>query len=166
MGEGLSMKCGFQINLDVQDRICLVIGGEEEAAGRVTRLLEAGGKVTVIHPTLTDELKKLAASAKILHRGRHFRVSDADGDVWLIMNTLRGDQALVRDLFALSKKNKFVVYSSDEPNYSTFTMPAHVGRGPLRNDICTSGGVAGVASRLRQDLGPLVDGRSEVFLEG
>ena len=52
-GEGLSMKCGFQINLDVQDRVCLVIGGEEEATGRVNRLLEAGGKVTVIHPSLT-----------------------------------------------------------------------------------------------------------------
>jgi len=149
MGEGLSMKCGFQINLDVQDRICLVIGGEEEATGRVNRLLEAGGKVTVIHPALTDELKKLAASAKILHRGRHFRVSDADGDVWLIMNTLRGDQALVRDLFALSKKNKFLVYSSDEPNYSTFTMPALVVRGPLRIAISTSGVSPGLASRLR-----------------
>src|SRR5438552_10793386 len=126
MGEGLSMKCGFQINLDVQDRICLVIGGEEEATGRVNRLLEAGGKVTVIHPSLTDELKKLAASAKILHRGRRFRVSDADGDVWLIMNTLRGDQALVRDLFALSKKNKFLVYSIDATNYSTFIMMSHV----------------------------------------
>jgi precorrin-2 dehydrogenase/sirohydrochlorin ferrochelatase len=159
------MKCGFQINLDVQDRICLVIGGEEEAAGRVNRLLEAGGKVTVIHPTLTDELKKLAASAKILHRGRHFRVSDADGDVWLIMNTLRGDQALVRDLFALSKKNKFLVYSSDEPNYSTFTMPALVVRGPLRIAISTSGVSPGLASRLRQDLEPLFDERFEVFLE-
>src|SRR5437588_2939434 len=101
------MKCGFQINLDVQDRICLVIGGEEEAAGRVNRLLEAGGKVTVIHPTLTDELKKLAASAKILHRGRHFRVSDADGDVWLIMNTLRSEQALMHVMLAYSKIKLF-----------------------------------------------------------
>ena len=159
------MKCGFQINLDVQDRMCLVIGGEEEATGRVNRLLEAGAKVTVIHPTLSDDLKKLAASAKILHRGRNFRVSDADGDVWLIMNTLRGDQALVRDLFALSKKNKFLVYSSDEPNHSTFTMPALVARGPLRIAISTSGVSPGLASRLRQDLEPLFDERFEVFLE-
>ena len=159
------MRCGFQINLDVQDRVCLVIGGDEDAAERVNRLLEAGAKVTVINSSLTDDLKKLAASAKILHRGRGFRVSDTDGGVWLIINTLRGDRVLVRDLFALSKEKGFLVYSSDEPEHSTFTMPALVARGPLRIAISTSGVSPALASRLRQDLEPLFDERFEVFLE-
>jgi precorrin-2 dehydrogenase/sirohydrochlorin ferrochelatase len=159
------MRCGFQINLDVQDRVCLVIGGDEDAAERVTRLLDAGAKVTVIHPTLTDDLKKLAASAKVLHRGRHFRASDVSGGVWLIINTLRGDQVLLRDLLALSKEKGFLLYSSDEPEYSNFTMPALVARGPLRIAISTSGVSPALASRLRQDLEPLFDERFEVFLE-
>jgi len=159
------MKCGFQINLDVQDRICLVIGGDDVAAERVNRLLEAGAKVTIISPGLTDDLKKLAASGKILHRGRNFRKSDVDDGVWLIMNTLRGDQTLLRDLLALSKKKGFLVSSSDEPDYSNFTMPALVARGPLRIAISTSGVSPALASRLRQDLEPLFDERFEVFLE-
>jgi precorrin-2 dehydrogenase/sirohydrochlorin ferrochelatase len=159
------MRCGFQINLDVHDRMCLVIGGDEDAAERVNRLLEAGAKVTVINPNLTDGLKKLAASAKILHRGRHFRASDIEASIRLIINTLRGDQALVRDLFALSKQKGFLVYSSDEPEYSTFTLPALVARGPLRIAISTSGVSPALASRLRQELEPLFDERFEVFLE-
>ena len=129
------------------------------------RLLEAGAKVTVISPTLTDDLKKLAASAKILHRGRRFRTSDVDGGVWLVINTLRDDQVLTRDLFALAKQKSFLVCSSDQPEYSNFTMSALVARGPLRIAISTSGVSPALASRLRQDLEPIFDERFEVFLE-
>ena len=82
------MKFGFQINLDVQDRACMVIGGEDEAAEKTNRLLEAGARVTVVSPKLNEELKGLAASARILHRGRRFKSSDVDGGVWLVMNTV------------------------------------------------------------------------------
>jgi precorrin-2 dehydrogenase len=163
--ERVIMRCAFQINFDVQDRLCLVVGGDEEAAEKVTRLLEAGAKVTVISPTLTEDLKKLAASAKILQRGRRFRTSDVDGGVWLVINTLRDDQVLTRDLFALAKQKNFLVCSSDQPEYCNFTMPALLARGPLRIAISTSGVSPALASRLRQDLEPIFDERFEVFLE-
>jgi precorrin-2 dehydrogenase/sirohydrochlorin ferrochelatase len=73
---------GFQISLDVRGWPVLVIGGDEEAADKVQRLLEAGAKVTVISPTLHEVLRKLAASAKIIHRhrGRHFRANDLEAE--------------------------------------------------------------------------------------
>jgi precorrin-2 dehydrogenase/sirohydrochlorin ferrochelatase len=159
------MKFGFQINLDVKDRPCLVIGGEDEAAEKTDRLLEAGAKVTLISPKLNDALKGLAASARILHRGRRFKVSDVDGGVWLVMNTVKTDEVLSRDLFKLAKQKGFQLCSTDQPDYSTFTMPALVARGPLRIAISTSGVSPALASRLRQDLEPLFDERFEVFLE-
>jgi precorrin-2 dehydrogenase/sirohydrochlorin ferrochelatase len=159
------MKFGLQINLDVKDRLCLVIGGDEEATEKTGRLLEAEAKVTIISPRLTDELKRLAASAKILHRGRRFKVSDVDGGVWLVMNTVRTDPALSRDLFALAKQKGYLLCSTDQPDYSNFTMPALVARGPLRIAISTSGVSPALARRLRQDLEPLFDERFEIFLE-
>jgi len=151
------MKLGFQINLDVKDRACLVIGGEDEAKEKTTRLLEAGAKVTLISPKLNDALKGLAASAKILHRGRRFKISDVDGGVWLVMNTVKTDEVLSRDLFKLAKQKGFLLCSTDQPDYSTFTMPALVARGPLRIAISTSGVSPALASRLRQYLEPLFD---------
>lgn len=159
------MKFGFQINLDVKDRACLVIGGEGEAADKANRLLEAGAKVTLISPKLNDELKSLAASAKILHRGRRFKNSDVDEGVWLVMNTVKTDEALSRDLFKLARQKSFLLCATDQPDYSTFTMPALVARGPLRIAISTSGVSPALASRLRQDLEPVFDERFEVFLE-
>jgi len=159
------MKFGFQINLDVKDRPCLVVGGGDEATEKTPKLLDAGAKVTVISPTLSDELKTLAASAKILHRGRHFKASDVDGGVWLVMNTVKDDQVLVRDLYSLARQKGFLVWSDDQPEYSTFTMPALVTRGPLRIAISTSGVSPALAKRVKEDLEPLFDERFEVFLE-
>ena len=159
------MKFGFQINLDVKDRPCLMVGGGDEATEKTKKLLDAGAKVTVISPTLSDELKTLAASAKILHRGRHFKASDVDGGVWLVMNTVKDDQVLVRDLYSLARQKGFLVWSDDQPEYSTFTMPALVTRGPLRIAISTSGVSPALARRVKEDLEPLFDERFEVFLE-
>jgi precorrin-2 dehydrogenase/sirohydrochlorin ferrochelatase len=159
------MKFGFQINLDVKDRACLVIGGEGEAADKANRLLEAGARVTLISPKLNDALKSLAASARILHRGRRFKGSDVDEGVWLVMNTVKTDEVLSRDLFKLARQKSFLLCSTDQPDYSTFTMPALVARGPLRIAISTSGVSPALAGRLRQDLEPLFDERFEVFLE-
>src|SRR5438093_5359398 len=159
------MKFGFQINLDVKDRPCLVVGGGEEAADKANRLLEAGAKVTIISPKLTDDLKRLASSAAILHRGRSFKMSDVEGGIWLVMNTVRNDEVLSRDLFKAAVQKGFLLCSTDQPDYSTFTMPAIVARGPLRIAISTSGVSPALASRLRRDLEPIFDERFEVFLE-
>lgn len=159
------MKVGFQINVDVNERVCLVVGGGDDAAEKTGRLLEAGAKVTVVSPKLSVELKSLAAAARILHKGRTFKLSDLEGGVWLVINTVRNDQPLLRDLFTASKQKGFLLCSTDQPDQSNFTMPALVARGPLRIAISTSGVSPALASRLRQDLEPLFDDRFEVFLE-
>jgi len=159
------MKFGFQINLDVKDRACLVVGGGDEATEKTNRLLGAGARVTVISPKLSDELKVLAASAKILHRGRRFKASDVEGWIWLVLNTVRTDEVLSRDLYALAKQKGFLLCSTDQPEHSTFTMSALVARGPLRIAISTSGVSPALAKRLREDLEPLFDERFEIFLE-
>jgi precorrin-2 dehydrogenase/sirohydrochlorin ferrochelatase len=159
------MKFGFQINLDVKDRPCVVVGGGDEATEKTKKLLDAGARVTVISPKLSDELKVLAASARILHRGRRFKASDVDGGIWLVINTVRTDDVLSRDLYNLAKQKGFLLCSTDQPEYSTFTLPALVARGPLRIAISTSGVSPALAKRLREDLEPLFDERFEVFLE-
>jgi len=159
------MKFGFQINLDVKDRPCIVVGGGDEATEKTKKLLDAGARVTVISPKLSDELKVLAASARILHRGRRFKASDVDGGIWLVINTVLTDDVLSRDLYNLAKQKGFLLCSTDQPEYSTFTLPALVARGPLRIAISTSGVSPALAKRLREDLEPLFDERFEVFLE-
>jgi precorrin-2 dehydrogenase/sirohydrochlorin ferrochelatase len=159
----MSRNPGFQISLDVKGRPCLVLGGGDEAAEKAQRLLEAGAKVTVIHPTLNEALRRLAASAKVIHRGRLFRASDTEG-VLMVINTT-GDPDLSRSLLQLGQKERFLVCSTDQPDLSTVSMPALASRGYLRIAISTSGVAPALASKLRQNLEEIVDGDFEPFLD-
>ncbi|TAJ26404.1 MAG: bifunctional precorrin-2 dehydrogenase/sirohydrochlorin ferrochelatase [Nitrospirae bacterium] len=155
---------GFQLSLDVNGRICLVLGGDDEATEKVQRLLDASAKVIVISPTLSDELKKLTASAKILHRVRRFRETDAQGAV-LVINTLRDDPEFSRSLLALAQKERFLLCAVDQPEFSNAFLPAVVQKGHLRLAIGTSGVAPALASRLRQDLDQLLGEQFSQFLE-
>lgn len=160
----MSHNAGFQATLDLDGRQCLVIGGDEEAVEKITRLLDAGAKVTVAHPTLHGDLRKLTASGKIIHRGRSFRSTDAQ-DVVLILNTIRDDLALAKSLYELAKTERFLVWSIDQTEYSTVLMPALVKRGPLRMAISTSGTAPALARTLRESLESVFDEEFDQFLD-
>lgn len=142
----------------------MVLGGDDEASDKVDRLLDSGAKVTVISPTLNDHLRKLTATAKILHRGRLFRSTDAQG-CFLVVNTLRHDQDFSRSLYELAQKERFLLLATDQPEYSTVMLPAVAKRGHLRLAISTSGVAPALASKLRQDCEQLFDEEFERFLE-
>jgi precorrin-2 dehydrogenase/sirohydrochlorin ferrochelatase len=153
----MTMSSGFQISLNVRGRSCLVIGGDEEAVEKIERLLDAEAKVTVLNPTLHPTLRKLTASAKIVHRGRTFRTTDVQSGVALVLNTLRDDLDLAKLLFGLANTERFLVWSIDQPELSTVMMPAIVRRGHLRVAISTSGASPALAKALRQDLEIMFD---------
>ncbi|MBM4122634.1 MAG: bifunctional precorrin-2 dehydrogenase/sirohydrochlorin ferrochelatase [Nitrospira sp.] len=155
---------GFQLSLDVKGLSCLVLGGDDEAAEKVQRLLDAGAKVTVVSPTLNDTLRKLTASAKILHRVRRFRETDAQGVV-LMINTLRDDPDFSRSLLELARKERFLLCSVDQPEASNAFLPAVVNSGHLRVAVSTSGVSPALASRLRQDFEQVFGEEFRLFLD-
>ena len=157
-------NAGFPITLDVKGRPCVVLGGDEEAADKVQKLLDAGAKVTVVSPTLNDALRKLTAAAKVIHRVRLFRGQDAEG-AFLVINTLRGDEEFSRGLYELATKERFLLCSLDQPAYSNAWLPALVSRGHLRCAVSTSGTAPALASRLRQDMEEIFDETFQSFLE-
>jgi precorrin-2 dehydrogenase/sirohydrochlorin ferrochelatase len=160
----MTKNAGFQVTVDLDGRQCMVIGGDEEAVEKIHRLLDAGAKITVVNPTLHVELRKLTASGKIIHRGRTFRSSDAQGVV-LILNVLKDDLDLAKSLYELAKTERCLVWSMDQPDYSTITMPALVKRGNLRIAISTSGTAPALAKVLRQNLELLFNEEFDQFLD-
>ncbi len=155
---------GFPLTVDVKGWPCVVLGGDGEASEKTLRLLDAGAKVTVISPTLNDTLRKLTASAKVIHRGRLFRTTDVE-TVILVLNTLRNDAEFSRSLLALAREKRFLLWSVDQPDCSNVTMPAVVSRGHLRVAISTSGVAPALASRLRQEIEQLFGDEFAAFLD-
>jgi precorrin-2 dehydrogenase/sirohydrochlorin ferrochelatase len=83
----------------------------------------------------------------------------------LVINTLRADPDYSQSLFELALKERFLLCSTDQPEYSTVMMPALVSRGHLRVAISTSGVAPALAGRLRQDLNEIFNEEFSSFLE-
>ena len=81
---------GFQVNLDVDGRDCLVIGGNDEATEKTGRLLAAGGRVRLVSPEITNQLRILCEAGRLRHEERPFEPRDLDG-VFLVVNAVAGD---------------------------------------------------------------------------
>ena len=160
----MAANSGFQISLDVRGWPVLVIGGNEEAAEKAQRLLDAGAKVTVVSPTLHEALRKLAASAKIIHRGRHFRANDLES-VILVLNTLRDDRALAHSLIRLAREQKFLLWSVDQPDVSNVVMPAVVSSGHVRVSIISSGQAQALSGFMKEDLERILDSEFAAFVD-
>lgn len=155
---------GFPLVLDVKGFSVLVIGGDEEAAEKTQRLLESGARVTVISPTLNETLRQLAASAKIIHRGRHFRETDLEHTI-LVLNTLRGDRDFAKMLIGKARENGFLLWSVDYPEASSVTMPAVVASGHARVAISTSGVAPALSGFMKEDLERILDAEFASFVE-
>jgi precorrin-2 dehydrogenase/sirohydrochlorin ferrochelatase len=156
---------GFPLTLDVKGYPVVVLGGDEEAAEKAQRLLNAGAKVIVISPTLHEQLKQLAASAKVIHRGRTFRETDLES-VILVLNMIRGDRDFARSLFAKARERKsFLLWSVDYPEASTVNMPAVVEAGHARVAISTSGMAPALSGFMKEDLERILDSEFIAFVD-
>ena len=58
--------------LELRGHPCIVIGGGAIAERKVTTLLDAGARVTVVSPTLTPSLAALAETHEIVHHARPY----------------------------------------------------------------------------------------------
>ena len=155
---------GFPLVLDVKGWPVVVIGGDEEAAEKSQRLLESGARVTVISPTLNEPLRHLAASGKVIHRGRFFRDADLEHTI-LILNTIRGDRDFAHMLSAKSREKGVLLWSVDYPAASSVTMPAVVAVGHVRIAISTSGMAPALSGFIKEDLEHILTGEFVEFVE-
>jgi precorrin-2 dehydrogenase/sirohydrochlorin ferrochelatase len=155
---------GFPLVLDVKGWTVLVIGGDEEAADKTQRLLESGARVIVISPTLNETLRHLAASGKVIHRGRHFREADLEHAI-LILNTIRGDRDFARALLVKAREKRVPVWSVDFPEASSVTMPAVAASGHARVAISTSGVAPALSGFMKEDLERILDAEFANFVQ-
>ena len=112
--------------LNIKDQNCLVLGGEEAAESKISLLLRAGAKVTVIAPSLKDSLAALASNGDIVHHARAFTADDFNGKRIVIV--AEEDETIRMDATAITAEKNIPVNVVDCPELCTFTMPSIVDR--------------------------------------
>jgi precorrin-2 dehydrogenase/sirohydrochlorin ferrochelatase len=138
------------IFLDVTGRPCLVVGGGEIAARKVTTLLEAGAEVTVVSPSLIEALENLAGERRIGHFAREYAPGDMAGSTLVYAAT--DDAELHQRLHAEACERGIPINVADAPELCTFIVPAALTRGPLKIAVSTGGASPAMAKRIVRRL--------------
>jgi precorrin-2 dehydrogenase/sirohydrochlorin ferrochelatase len=140
----------YPVFLRVADRSCVVVGGGAVATRKVASLLEAGARVTVISPRLTDELAAHAATGLIAHHSRRYQRGDLHGCFLAYAAT---DDDDVHEQVACDADAAGVLLNVvDKPQWCTFIVPATLRRGDLQIAVSTGGGSPALAGHIRDAI--------------
>ena len=134
------------IFLDVTGRRCIVIGGGEIAARKVTSLLDAGAEVSVISPTLVEALAALARDGRIIYMQRSYETDDMTGAALVYAAT--DDSELHQRLYVEARRHSIPINIADVPSLCTFIVPATLTRGSLQIAVSTEGASPAMAKRI------------------
>lgn len=146
----------YPVNLVVEGRRVLVVGGGAVAARKVEGLLACGAVVHVVALAVGAQLAALAASGAVTVEERAYRPEDLDG-AWLAV-TATDDPAANRAVHDDGEARRVWVNAADDPASCSFTLPAVVRQGPLLVTVATGGHSPALATWLRRhiesELGP------------
>ena len=137
----------YPVNLVLDGRRCLVVGGGTIALRKVDGLLACGGRVTVVAPRINPELRALSHVVTV---ERPWHPDDLDG-MWLAI-AATDDPAGNGAVYAEGQRRGVWVNGADDPANCSFTLPSVVRRGDLQVTVSTGGRSPALASWLRRRL--------------
>jgi len=144
------------VTLGLERRSCLVVGGGVTAEGKVTGLLEAGARVTVISPRLSRGLAALAGDGHFRWQPREFMGGDTEGFLLVMVAT-----ETARSTGRWRTRRGAAARSSTAPTIrsaATFVLPALLRRGPLTVAVSTGGASPTMARLVRDELDATLSG--------
>jgi precorrin-2 dehydrogenase/sirohydrochlorin ferrochelatase len=140
----------YMVNLSLEGRAALVVGGGEIASRKAEDLLLAKARVTVVAPRVCPALESMAAQGRLQVDRRPYQTGDI-GDAFVVIaatNNVDVNAAVFKDATA----RNVLVNVVDVPALCTFTVPATVHRGDLTIAIATQGRSPAFSGILREEL--------------
>ena len=150
----------YPVNLELDGRTCLVIGGGRVAVRKVEGLVACGARVRVVAPRLDPALADLDG---VTCEQRGWEPDDLDG-VWLVI-AATDDPAVNRAVYEAGERAGIWVNGAAAPANCSFTLPSVVRRGDLQVAVSTGGRSPALASWLRRRIEADIGPEYEVLLE-
>ena len=151
----------YPVNLIVEGRPCLVVGGGPVAARKVEGLLACEARVHVVAPDVGDAILRLAPP--VTYETRPYRPGEAAGYRLVIAAT--DSRELNSTVFADAERAGVWVNGADDPDNCSFTLPSVLRRGALLVTVSTSGTSPAFSSWLRARLETVLGPEYETLLD-
>lgn len=152
----------YPIMLNIEGKAVVVVGGGLIAYRKVTGLLQAGAYITVISPVIHSKIEQLFIENKISWKNKSFEPVDLDSALIVIAAT---NSEIVNTFVASSAGKHQLVNIVDNPELSTFHVPAKLTRGDLTISVATGGGSPTLSKSIRDELAVIYDDTYGDYLE-
>jgi len=138
------------INLDIRERLAVVVGGGTVAARKCAALLEAGARITVIAPDIDDSIKAIVDKGKMRHVAREFMPGDLE-EAFLVF-AATDEPGINRAVAREAAVRAILADVADAPGLGSFTLPAVMRQGSLQIAVSTGGKSPALARQIRDRL--------------
>jgi len=150
----------YPVNLVVEGRPCLVVGGGPVAARKAEGLVACGARVHVVAENVGPEVRALAG---VTWEERPYEGGEVAGYRLAVAAT---DSDVVNDaVFRDGEEIGVWVNSADDPAHCSYTLPAVVRRGALTVTVSTGGRSPALAAWLKGRLAAEIGPEYEVLLD-
>ena len=143
------MSTLYPLFLNLQGRVCLVVGGNEMAEGKIRELLDADAKVRVIAPAVTKQVAAWSLAGRLQWEARVCEHGDLR-DAFLVVSV--ADARTNAKVFEEAEMRQTFCNAPDDVDHCNCYASAVVRRGPLQIAISTAGKSPALAQRLRKEL--------------
>jgi precorrin-2 dehydrogenase/sirohydrochlorin ferrochelatase len=140
----------YPANLNIAEKLCLVVGGGAVALRKTQSLLAVGAIIRVISPEVRAELRRLVQDKEIEWFQRGFAEGDLKGAFLVFAAT--NNPAIQVLIAEEAVKCSVLLNSADDPRNSDFHVPAHFRRGKMLVTVSTGGSSPALAKKIRQQL--------------
>lgn len=140
----------FPVNLDVQGKKGVIIGGGGVALRKCRSLLEAQAEVTIIAPEQEEEFRRLADAGELQIISRPYQKGDLAGA--FIAFAASSDPRANREAAAEARERGVLLCVADNPALGSFTSPSRIRRGDLMITVSTSGAAPALSRAIRKEL--------------
>jgi precorrin-2 dehydrogenase/sirohydrochlorin ferrochelatase len=149
----------YPVNLIVEGRSCLVVGGGAVAAEKAAALLACGAEVHVVGEQIGPEVRALP----VTWEERSYSLGEVSGYRLVVAAT--GSPSTNTSVYDDGEAAGVWVNSADDPDNCSFTLPAVVRRGPVMVAVSTGGRSPALASWLKERLAAEIGPEFEVLAD-
>ncbi|MGA4719975.1 NAD(P)-binding protein [Fictibacillus nanhaiensis] len=139
----------YPIHVNLSGKTVVVAGGGIVAYRKIKDLLNEDAIITVISPTVVNEIQQWHAEKKLTWIEREVKREDLERAFLIIAATNTKE---VNSWIAEHAKSKQLVNIADQPHLGNFIVPSVVKRGRLILSVSTSGASPSLSKSIKKEL--------------
>ncbi len=141
----------YPVNINLENSLCIIIGGGEVAARKIESLLFCKAKIRIISPDVCKKISRFIGKGKIEWLQRGYERGDLR-DAFLVMAATdsKETQHLIVDE---ANYRKILINVVDDPTACSFQVPATVRRGEFLLAVSTGGSSPAFSDQIKNTIG-------------